>query len=139
MQVAVYYIGGILSSWITYGSLLNMPTSHWSWKTPTLCQIILPVLILPFLIMIPESPRWLISKGRIDEARKIFAKQHANGDENDPLVNVEVDEVIGAIERERANATGWSALWSTKGNRWRMWIVLHTAAGSQLNGSSIVR
>lgn len=138
MQVAVYYIGGILSSWVTYGSVLNMPTSHWSWKTPTLCQIILPALILPFLFIIPQSPRWLISKGRIDEARKIFAQQHANGDENDPLVAVEVDEVVRAIENERANATGWSALWSTKGNRWRMWVVLHTAAGAQLNGSGIV-
>jgi MFS family permease len=139
MQISVYYVGSILSSWVTYGCLQHLADSHWSWRAPVLIQCAFPAIMLGFLIFIPESPRWLIAKGRTEEARKIFAKQHANGDENDPLVNLEVEEVHIALDAERSNKTGWSALWATKGNRKRMFIVITTAAGAQLNGVGIIR
>lgn len=138
MQISVYYVGSILSSWTTYGSLQHMSSSSWSWRFPVLLQCLFPGIMLAFLFFIPESPRWYIAQGRDAEARKVFANVHANGDENDPLVNLEMEEVRAALVAEREQSTGWRALWATKGNRWRMFIVINTAAGAQLNGIGIV-
>ncbi|KLT41309.1 general substrate transporter [Cutaneotrichosporon oleaginosum] len=138
LQLSMYYIGNILCSSVAYACITHIGNSEWSWRIPFLTQSVLPILCLPLAIWIPQSPRWLVAQGREDEARKILANLHANGKMDDPLVTMEMDEVANAIELERSNTEGWSALWRTKANRWRTWIVVHSAAGAQLNGIGII-
>lgn len=138
LQLSMYYIGNILCSACSYGTINNIAHSEWSWRLPFLLQSALPLLCLPLAIFIPQSPRWLISKGREDEARKILASLHANGKMDDPLVEMEMTEVINAIELEKNATAGWGALLRTKANRWRMFITVHSAAGAQLNGIGII-
>ena len=46
----------------------------------------------------PESPRWLVGKGRDEEARVVLAKLHANGDLDHPLVLLEMTEMRRTVE-----------------------------------------
>lgn len=76
------------------------------------------VIVLPW---IPESPRWLLAHNREAEARQLLAKHHANGAQDDELVDWEVYEIKGALAAEAAHMeAGWSILWQTKANVKRM-------------------
>lgn len=138
LQLSMYFIGNILCSCTTYSTIAHLKQSMWSYKLPLLLQLVLPAICLPLAIWIPQSPRWLISKGRVEEARKILANLHANGKLDDPLVEHEILEVENAIALEKETHVGWMSLLKTKANRWRMFIVVHSAAGAQLNGIGII-
>lgn len=77
-----------------------------------------------FLIyFVPDSPRFLVSKGKIEEARRILLKYHANGDEiiGGPLVDFEMSEIQSAIEQEViADKSSYKDFFRTPGNRKRL-------------------
>ncbi|TQN64738.1 Lactose permease [Colletotrichum shisoi] len=132
-----WYFGAVVAAWATYGTR-NM--DHWAWRLPSLLQITLPVLSVPGLLLIGESPRWLVSVGRNDEARAVLARNHAAGDERSPLVNFEMTEIEETLraEREAHAETKWSDLWSTPGNRHRLFISVSLGVFAQWCGVGVV-
>lgn len=64
--------GGIMISyWIDLG--LSFAPGSVAWRFPLAFQIVFCIFILAFVLGLPESPRWLILKGREDEAREVIA------------------------------------------------------------------
>ena len=54
-----WYLGAVIAAWATFGT--RNYAGSWAWRVPSLLQVLLPVIGIPGLIMIPESPRWLVS------------------------------------------------------------------------------
>lgn len=65
--------GGIcLSYWLDFGFSFLEPSSV-SWRFPFAFQIVFAIIILVAILPLPESPRWLILKGKEDEAIEVLA------------------------------------------------------------------
>lgn len=133
----LWYLGALIGSWVSYGTS-NM-AGQWAWRVPCMLQAIPSLVQIVMIWTVPESPRWLISKGRQAEAKSILAKYHAQGDHEDALVNVEFNEIQQTIALEQEyEKNAWSELWSTPGNRHRLVILVSIGFFSQWSGNGIV-
>jgi MFS family permease len=132
------YLGGIIAAWATYGTF-KLP-STWSWRIPSLLQGALPFLQLLGMYFLPESPRWLVARGRREEAHKILVDYHAGGDRESPLVNFEMAEIEHAltIEADTMSQNSWLDLVKTPANRKRTLIAVIVGMGAQWNGVNII-
>ena len=134
----LYYLGAIAAAWITFGTF---PLgTDWAWRIPSLLQCISSVLQIIFAFFLEESPRWLISKGREEKARKIIVKYHSNGCADDPIVAIEFEEIKEALrlEREALDTTSYLSFFKTKGNRHRFLIILAVGFFSQWSGNGLI-
>ncbi|KAH7155914.1 sugar transporter [Dactylonectria macrodidyma] len=133
-----WYIGSLLAAWVTYGTR-NLDNS-WAWRIPSVLQIAIPCIALPAALLIPESPRYLISKERREEAREILTRFHAGGEENSALVEFELEEMEIVIreESEIAASTSWADMFNTPGNRHRALISITLGVFAQWNGVGVV-
>ncbi|KAJ8489580.1 hypothetical protein ONZ45_g13527 [Pleurotus djamor] len=138
MYNSLWYSGSIIAAWTTFGTFKIQ--NSWSWRAPSLIQGFAPVLQMALIFFAPESPRWLVSKGRDAQAMKVLAYYHADGNADDPLVQLEFREIKEAIEKDRnvASTTGWKALISTPGNRRRLLIITAIAFFSQWSGNGLI-
>ena len=60
--------GQLLASGILRGLIDN--ETQWGWRIPYAIQWVWPLPILIVVFFAPESPYWLVRKGRLDDARK---------------------------------------------------------------------
>ena len=126
------------ASWSSFGTArIN---SEWAWRIPSVLQAIPSVFQFFLIWFVPESPRWLISKGKEAKALQTLAYYHADGDETDPLVLYEFEEIKTAIamDKEASKNVGWKALVATRGNRKRMLLIVSIAWFSQWSGNGLV-
>ncbi|KAK7529253.1 sugar transporter STL1 [Phyllosticta citribraziliensis] len=80
--------GGIcLSYWLDFGCSYLEPSSA-SWRLPIGIQIIFALIILAFILGLPESPRWLILRGRDSEAIDVLCALNER-EPDDPYIATE--------------------------------------------------
>lgn len=129
-----YYAGSSLSAWVSFG-MRNVQSSL-AWRVPVLMQIVLPLLALPGTLCVPKSPRWLISCGRVEEARSMLVRFHAGGDEGSQLVAFEIEEISQglAAERKARREARWVDCVRTPGNRYRLFLSVSLGVFAQWNG-----
>ena len=74
-------------------SQANLGGAEWRWM---LGVVVVPAGLFFFLLFfVPNSPRWLVTKGRLDEARQVFGRLGTDADGN-------VDEEIEVIRASLA-------------------------------------
>lgn len=71
VQGALITGGVCISYWLDFGFSFLEPSSM-SWRFPIAFQIVFALTILAFILELPESPRWLILKGKDDEALSVL-------------------------------------------------------------------
>lgn len=87
----------------------------------------------------PESPRFLLAKGKDEKALSVLANAHARGDQNSELVQIEYKEIRETLRLEKEfEQNGWIQLVSTPGNRRRFIILVALGFFSQWSGNGLV-
>ena len=74
--VALFSVGSTTGNLVA--TLVCMATQHyptnWSWRTPIICQIPIAMIFGIGLFVFPQSPRWLLTKDKLEESRKAFGR-----------------------------------------------------------------
>ncbi|KAK7747080.1 hypothetical protein SLS62_009236 [Diatrype stigma] len=133
-----FYIGGLLSSGITYGTA-KIPTT-WAWRLPSVLQglfMVLAVIVLPW---VPESPRWLVYQDRHTEALVSIAATQADGNVDDPVVLLTYQEIIDTLQTEvdRGQKTSYLDLVKSKQSLRRLMLASSAAIISMVSGNNII-
>ncbi|KAF2034272.1 MFS general substrate transporter [Setomelanomma holmii] len=132
-----YFVGSMTATWSSYGALKL--ASSWSWRLPVAIQLFWTVSQFISVSFCPESPRWLITHNKADQAKTIMATYHANGRTDDPLVLSELSNVSTSAALDRDNRDiNWSALYNTPGNRKRLVLSITFGVATQWVGNGII-
>lgn len=104
IELILNIAGFSLSNWLTYGfSYVNGPAS---WRFPLAFQFFFIIILFATVPWLPESPRWLIAHGKIEEADQIIADLEAK-EIDDAYVLTESKDIQWAVEYEREHGVSW--------------------------------
>ncbi|CCH58144.1 hypothetical protein TBLA_0A03440 [Henningerozyma blattae CBS 6284] len=115
-MVSCYQLMITLGILLGYGS--NYGTKRYDdsrqWRVPLGLQFAWCLFLVGAMLFVPESPRFLIEKGRYKDGKRSIAKSNKVSPD-DPAVIMEADEIQAAIDRERAeDEATWGDLLDTK-------------------------
>ncbi|EAW16682.1 putative MFS sugar transporter [Aspergillus fischeri NRRL 181] len=132
-----YFIGQIIAASVGLGTVTIK--TDWAWRIPSLLQIAPAMVQIVFVFLLPESPRYLISKDRHEEAFDILTKYHAEGDRSSVIVRAEIAQIQRTIklELEEAKQTWWD-MFRTAGMRRRLLISAFLGLFTQWSGNTLI-
>ena len=82
------------------------------WRAPLGIALIWPAFILLLCLVIPESPRYLLLKGKVDQARDIVFKLHSDSrDPDNTFARSEFYQMSKQAEIDRKYEVGWLEIW----------------------------
>ncbi|KAF4826486.1 Sugar transporter STL1 [Colletotrichum tropicale] len=105
IELAINIFGVALSYWVDYG--MSYVGNDSQFRFPLALQILFAIVTFLGVLVLPESPRWLIAHDRHDEARHILwavEKDAHSITENDPKLQANLAEIQAAIREEREAA-----------------------------------
>jgi hypothetical protein len=131
----------LFAYWVNIGSIMGAVVDNktkerldeLSYRIPLACLYIVPTLLFVALFFVPESPRWLLHRGKEGEARKaleqlrgrsyariLAEREDGSGDEGSvvpTLLEVEWVEMVKGVEEEKREQGSDSALDMFRGKR----------------------
>ncbi|KAJ6169815.1 hypothetical protein N7485_007161 [Penicillium canescens] len=129
LQLALNQLGNVTAQWLNFG-LGFIGHRAVSWRFPIAFQIFYALVTMIMLPWLPDSPRWLIQKGRLEQARAVTARLHArsiNDPETEILHETSVRNVLHELEVSKVS---WRALWHSDRLQTRRRVLL--GIGAQL-------
>lgn len=112
VQLSMLIVGIVVAYWIDYG--MSLKESSIQWRFPIAFQVVFAFALIAFCIVLPESPRWLASHGRSNEALSVLCSLR-NAPPCSPLVSTEFNEIQSAIALESSESGTWKDVFTDGG------------------------
>jgi MFS family permease len=105
-----------------------------SYQLPMGLLIVLPLTMLICLPFTPESPVWLVYRGKVDKARQSLEKINRSFVGYDSEVDLHIIEEQVRTEREMAAQSSWSSLLKDPAERRKLIYACGAMFAQQING-----
>lgn len=132
-------IGIASAGWVNFG-LSFVETQEVSWRLPLALPIIFTFMLMAFTLSFPESPRWLISKGRTEDARAamiaLAGEEHANPE----VIEIEINAISNLIHDGSGSERGFRDLFKKGPQRlfYRMCLAIAVNFCAQMTGANVI-
>ncbi|KAF1848799.1 MFS general substrate transporter [Cucurbitaria berberidis CBS 394.84] len=121
------------------GIAFYFASSDAKWRGPLYTALIWPIMMICITFLVPESPRYLLLKGRVDEAREIVMRLHSiKGDAEQEFARGEFYQMLKQTGLERTLDPGWWAMFTKKGYRQRTALAMIFAFIGQSTGVLVI-
>jgi sugar porter (SP) family MFS transporter len=137
--LGIFVASGIASAaWVNFGLSFHQDSQIcWRLSLAMPLAFSLPLILTPFFL--PESPRWLISKGRLTEARASFAAIKSTHSE-DELVLEAVEVIRRSLEEQKVEKTPMRKLFrhNPQRNMYRIALAFFVNFSAQMTGANAI-
>ncbi|KAI1452432.1 general substrate transporter [Annulohypoxylon moriforme] len=107
-------VGGAYAICSLCGLIFSFVQSPVQWRLVYIVQTVISVVFTCSLLFLPESPRWLMEKGKEEQAIAELEKLHrTNSDLNGALVRAEAIQIKAQVEAERHLPKGYMSILKT--------------------------
>lgn len=131
-------IGQVVGACVGQGTHLRTDTG--AYRIPIGLNLLLALILVCGQLIIPESPRWLVAKGRDDQAAKALYRLNKDQEDPDRVVEVQLRSFQDAQreDMEAGQHAGWKNLFTSPIERRKLLIVCGVLASQQINGIQFV-
>ncbi|KAA8645791.1 hypothetical protein EYZ11_006754 [Aspergillus tanneri] len=102
-------LGYVLCNWIDFG--FTKVSGNLQWRIPLAVSVAFNLVVLAAVFLLPESPRWLVRVGRIDEATTSLAA-YKGLSPDDEAVSIEVAGIENSLESSAAGSSSLKEMFS---------------------------
>lgn len=123
-------LGSVIAIAIYAGQfVINILGAYSSITVTALSSLAFPLVLLVSYTYLPETPYYLLSKGKEEEAYQALRKLRANVD-----VEEEMLQIKGAVERQMSEPARYADLFSSTSNRKALLFAMGVRLAHQLSG-----
>ena len=109
------------------------------WRGPISLQMVLPTVVLCGIHWVPESPRYLLTKGQTERAWEIVQALHSNPDDpNSEFAKREFYQMRKQIEFDETMPASYLHIFKTPSLRTRAWMTILLEVCIQSSGVLVI-
>jgi MFS family permease len=127
-----------VSAWVGYGCSFS-DNLTFGWRGPIAFTCLPAIILLIGCFFVPESPRWLLMQGRVDEAWAGVARLHTDANDPDQLAtHEEFYQMRKQIELEKQNKSGYWTILTTPSYAKRAFLSCFVQFAANSTGALVI-
>lgn len=132
--------GYAIAGWVGVGAYYST-NDVLQWRLPISFSCFWPLALMAFSPWVPESPRWLLTRNRREDAWRIVAKLHGGADDDSMIYAHE--EFFQMAQQVQSDAAAWAQggnrqLFTKKSYAKRMWMGFFVQYAAQTTGAMVI-